>query len=37
MKEFTKVLEITKQLLITYHSQINEQIERINQEVRIFL
>ena len=36
MKEFTKVLEITRQLLITYYFQINRQTERINQ-VRILL
>jgi len=37
MKEFTKVLEITRQLSTAYHSQTNRQTERINQEVKAFL
>ena len=37
MKEFTKVLETTRQLSIAYHSQMDSQTERINQEVGTFL
>ena len=32
-----KALETTRQLSTAYHSQTDEQTERINQEVRIFL
>jgi len=37
MEKFTKVLGITKQLSIVYHSQTDGQTERMNQEVGIFL
>ena len=37
MKEFTKALETTRQLLMVYHSQTDSQTERINQEVEMFL
>ena len=37
MKEFTKALRTTRQLSTAYHSQTDEQMERINQEVRTFL
>jgi len=37
MEEFTKVLETKRQLLIAYHSQTDGQMERINQEIRMFL
>ena len=37
MKKFIKILETTRQLLIVYHSQTDEQTERINQEVKTFL
>ena len=37
MKKFIKVLETTRQLSIAYHSQTDGQIERINQEIGIFL
>ena len=37
MQEFTKTLEITRQLSIVYHPQTDRQTERINQEVRTFL
>ena len=37
MKEFTKALGTMKQLSIAYHSQTDGQMERINQEVEIFL
>ena len=37
IEEFTKVLGTIKQLLMAYHPQMDGQIERINQEIRIFL
>ena len=37
MEKFTKALGTTRQLLITYHSQTDRQMERINQEVGTFL
>ena len=37
MEEFMKALGTTRQLSMTYHSQTNRQIERINQEIGIFL
>jgi len=37
MEEFTKVLGTKRQLSITYHPQIDGQIERINQEIGTFL
>ena len=37
MEKFTKALETMRQLSIVYHSQPDEQIERINQEVGTFL
>ena len=37
MEEFIKALGTTKQLSIVYHPQIDRQIERINQEVGMFL
>ena len=37
IKEFTKVMETTRQLLTVYHPQTDGQTERINQEVRTFL
>jgi len=37
MEELTKVLETKRQLLIAYHSQTDGQMERINQEIGMFL
>ena len=37
MKEFTKVIEIKRQLSTAYHSQTDGQMERINQEIGTFL
>ena len=37
MEDFTKVLETTRQLSIAYHPQIDGQMERINQEIGMFL
>jgi len=37
IEKFTKALGTTKQLSIAYHPQTDGQIERINQEVGIFL
>jgi len=33
MEEFTSMLGITKQLSTAYHSQMDGQMERINQEI----
>jgi len=37
MEEFTKALEIKRQLSTAYHPQIDGQMERINQEIGMFL
>jgi len=37
MKEFTKALETKKQLSTAYHPQTDGQMERINQEIEMFL
>jgi len=37
MEEFTKVLGTKKKLSMAYHPQTDGQIERINQEIGIFL
>ena len=37
MKEFTKALETTRQLSMAYHSWMDRQTERMNQEVETFL
>ena len=37
MEEFTRALEMSKQLSIAYHSQTDGQMERINQEIGMFL
>ena len=37
MEEFTKALGTKKQLSITYYSQTDSQMERINQEIGMFL
>ena len=37
IEEFTKALEIIRQLLMVYHSQTDGQTERINQKVGTFL
>ena len=37
MEEFTKVLGTKRQLSTAYHSQIDGQMERINQEIGMFL
>jgi len=37
MEDLTKTLGTKRILLIAYHSQTNEQIEQINQEVKAFL
>ena len=37
IEEFMRALEMTKQLSMAYHPQTDGQIERINQEIRIFL
>ena len=37
IKKFIKALETTRQLSIAYHLQMDSQIERINQEIRMFL
>jgi len=37
IKEFTKVLETKRQLSTAYHPQTDGQMERINQEIGIFL
>jgi len=37
IEEFTKVLGTKRQLSIAYHSQTDGQIERINQEIGMFL
>jgi len=37
MEEFTRVLEMTRQLSTAYHPQMDGQTERINQEIGMFL
>ena len=37
MEEFTKALEMKRQLLMVYHSQTDGQTKRINQEIGMFL
>jgi len=37
MKEFTKVLETKRKLSMVYHPQTDGQMERINQEIGMFL
>ena len=37
MEELTEALRTTRQLSIAYHPQIDGQMERINQEVEMFL
>ena len=37
MEEFTKALGTKRQLLTAYHPQTDGQIERINQEIGMFL
>jgi len=37
MEEFTKALETKRQLSIAYHPQTDGQMERINQEIGMFL
>jgi len=37
MEEFMKALGATRQLSMVYHSQMDSQMERINQEVGMFL
>ena len=37
IRELTKVLGTMRQLLMAYHSQTDGQIERINQEIGMFL
>ena len=37
MEELTKTLETKRQLLTAYHPQMDEQMERINQEIGTFL
>ena len=37
MEEFTKTLEMKRQLSIAYHPQTDGQIERINQKIETFL
>jgi len=37
MEEFTKALETRRQLSTAYYSQTDGQMERINQEIKIFL
>jgi len=37
IEEFTKVLGTKRQLSIAYHSQTDGQMERINQEIGMFL
>ena len=37
IEELTKILGMRKQLSMTYHPQTDGQIERINQEIEIFL
>jgi len=37
MEELCRVLEIKRAMLIAYHLQIDGQMERINQEVEVFL
>ncbi len=37
MEEFTKALEMKKQLLMAYYLQTDGQMERINQEIGMFL
>jgi len=37
MEEFTKALGTKRQLLTAYYSQTDGQIERINQEIGMFL
>jgi len=37
MKEFTRALGMTRQLLMAYHPQTDGQTERINQEIGTFL
>jgi len=37
MEEFTKVLGTKRKLFMVYHPQTDGQIERINQEIRMFL
>jgi len=37
MEEFTKALETKRQLSMAYHPQTDSQMERINQEIGIFL
>ena len=37
IEEFTKALEIKRQLSMVYHSQIDSQMERINQKIGMFL
>ena len=37
MEEFTKVLEMTRQLSMVYYPQTDSQTERINQMIEMFL
>jgi len=37
IEEFTKTLEMKRQLSTAYYSQTDGQMERINQKIRIFL
>ena len=37
IEEFTKALGTKRQLLMAYHPQTDGQMERINQEIGIFL
>ena len=37
MEELTKALETKKQLSMAYHPQTDDQTERINQEIGMFL
>jgi len=37
MKELNKMLEIETKLLIAFHPQINEQMEKKNQELEQYL
>ena len=37
MEEFTNALGTKRQLLTAYHPQTDDQMERINQEIGMFL